>query len=65
MSVNRKQVMCKIISTEGNIIGYLLKYIDGLYDPIGYRDQRSHDTLCFSKGSTPMHFVSLLASDIK
>lgn len=65
MSVNRKQVMCKIISTKGNIIGYLLKSIDGLYDPIGSRDQRSHDTLCFSEGSTPMHFVSLLASDIK
>lgn len=46
MSVNRKQVMCKIISTKGNIIGYLLKSIDGFYDPIKSRDQRSHDSVC-------------------
>lgn len=47
MSVNRKQVKYKIISTKGNIIGYLLKSIDGLYDPIGSRDQRSCDSVPF------------------
>lgn len=61
MSVHRKQVKCKIISTKGNIIGYLLKSIEGLCDLIGTRD---HMTQCaFSEVSTPMHFVSVLASD--
>lgn len=63
MSVNRKQ--CKIISTKGNIIGYLLKSIEGFCDLIRSRDQGSCDSACPSKVSTPMHFVSILASDIK
>lgn len=58
--VNRKQVMCKIISTEGNIIGDLLKSIHGLYDPIRFRDQRARDSSAICKGIAPVHFGSLV-----
>lgn len=63
-SVNRKRVMCKIISTKGNIIGDLLKSIHGLYDPVRFRDQGAHDSSAISEGIAPVHFVSLVASDI-
>lgn len=64
-SVNRKLVMCKIISTKENIIGDLLKSIHRLYDPVRFRDQRAHDSSAISEGIAPAHSVSLVASDIK
>lgn len=57
--------MCKIISTKGNVIGDLLKSILGLYDPIRFRDQRACDSSAISEELAPVHFVSLVASDIK
>lgn len=49
LPVNRKKVICGIISTKGNIIGYLLKSISRLHDPIGSRDQRALDLMYISE----------------
>lgn len=57
--------MCKIINTKGNIISYLLKSIDGLYDPVIKRIME-HMTWYTSFGpNTSLHSVRLLAPDIK
>lgn len=48
---NRKQVMCKIISTEGNIIGDLLKSIHGLLTPSGSETREHVTRVSFRRGS--------------
>lgn len=53
-------MMCKIISTEGNIIGDLLKSIHGLYDPIRFRDQKACDWSAICEGIAPVLFGSLV-----
>lgn len=48
---NTTQVMCKIISTEGNIIGDLLKSIHGLLTPSGSETREHVTRVSFLRGS--------------
>lgn len=57
--------MCKIINSKGNIIRYLLKSIDGLYDPVITETMEHMTWYTSSDPNTSLHSVRLLALDIK